>query len=156
MNPHIEVQLRSINSNLNYNDPNFDDTDASLFHVVIAENKLKLLLTVEWKDPLHNPREFQVVRHDHLYLDGQDKGQAYPLGAVPYPGNLSADPTIVQGLFDDTLLPYGIRLDKVVVHNHTNYESINFTFTDPTKLNELYDRVNQAGIRAKYSPGSLA
>lgn len=156
MNPHIEVQTRSINSQLNYNDPEYDDAMPSLYHVVISEGTLKVLGTVEWRNPDQHPREFQLVRFDHLYLDGQDKGQAYPIGKVPFTGQLSADPTIVQDLFKQALDPYGIRLDKVTIHNHHFYESINFAFADEALLNELYDRINEVCLKVKYSPGSLA
>lgn len=156
MNPYIEVKDRSINARLNYNDPDYDDSAVSLFHVFISQEKLKVLFTVEWKDPNSNLREFQVIKHDHLYLDGQDRDKIYPIGTTPYPGVLSADPSIVQELFSDNLDRYGIRLDKVTIHNHTFYESVNFTFTDPAKLDQLYDLINEACTKVKYSPGHLA
>jgi hypothetical protein len=148
MNPHIEVKDKAINTQLNYNEKNFNESSSSLFHVFISEDKLKVLFTVEWKDPNSSKREFQVVKHDHLYLDGIDKGKAYPI-EKPYVGTISADPTVVQKLFSKNLDTYGIRLDKVTTHKLTFFESIDFTFTDPVKLEELYDKINEACIKAK-------
>lgn len=156
MHPHIEVTSRAINTRLNYSDPEYSDTEESLYHVVVSEDKLKLLFTVKWQDPAKNPREFQVVRHDHLYLDGQDDNQEYPIGTFPYGGSISADNSIIQELFQKNLSPYQIRLDKVTVHNHNYYESINFTFVDPQLLEELYDKIHEACLIAKFSPTGLA
>jgi hypothetical protein len=61
MNPHIEVKDKAINTQLNYNEKNFNESSSSLFHVFISEDKLKVLFTVEWKDPNSSKREFQVV-----------------------------------------------------------------------------------------------
>lgn len=155
MHPHIEIKLRPINTRRNYNDPDYDDNEEGIYHVIISENKLKMLFTVKWQEPGLNKREFQVIRHDHLYLDGQDKGQVYPIGNHPYGGTISADNSVVQELFSDNLDPYQIRLDKVTVHNHLFYESINFTFVDPQLLETLYDRINEACLKAKFSPSGI-
>lgn len=155
MHPHIEIKASSISTNRNYNDPDYDDTKIKLFHVIISEGKLKLLMTVQWQDPANHTREFQVIRHDHLYLDGHDPGTPYP-GAAPYTGNISADTTEAQELFQKSLSPYMIHLDKVTVHSKINYESTQFSFTDPQILEELYDRINDVFLKAKYSPASLA
>lgn len=143
MNPHIEIKDRPINTKLNYNEKDFDESVVSLYHVFISEDKLKILFTVEWKDPNISEREFQVVKHDHLYLDGPDSNQEYPIGEGSWSGTLSADQTIVQELFKDNLDPYGIVLNKVVLHNLVNIESIDFEFTDQNKLEELYDKINE-------------
>ena len=153
MRPHIEIKTKPINYNMNYHDENFDENQKEIFHVFIAEDRLKLLFTVEWVDPTTNTREFKVVKHDHLYLDGMDRKATYPEGT--YIGNLSADPTIIYALFQDNLNPYSIQLNNVTVHNMVFFESVDFVFTDQDKLEKLYDLINEACKKIKHNPVEL-
>jgi hypothetical protein len=113
--------------------------------VNVIENSLKLTFSVQWVDPSINDIEFKVIKCLGLYLVGMDENISYPTS-----GAISSDPTIAQTLFKDNLDPYGIVLNKIVVHSMNFFESLDFTFTDPIKLEELYLLINEQCKKIKH------
>ena len=85
-------------------------------------------------------REFQVTKFETLYLHGVDRGKQPD--HLEKSGRLSANPEIVQVLFNDVLSPYGIQLNKVVMHDYKDFESIDYSFINPDIYNKLCDLID--------------
>jgi hypothetical protein len=147
MNPFISVGDKQLNASKGYNDVDFIEDKAEVFQVVVRDRRLKLLLLVQQMDPNTNPqREYKVISCKHLYIDGLDNKTDYPPAELEA---LSSDPTITQGLFSDNLDTYGIVLNKVAFHSFRFFESVSFDFTNPAKLEELHDLINEACKKAR-------
>lgn len=150
-NPFIHTGRTPMNVTTRYNDPDYDETVPPLYQGFLNDKNLKVTFTVVWnnrfdlinqeEDPtLKNYREFQVVKFESLYLHGVDRGkQPDPLEKS---GRLSANPEIIQMLFNEVLSPYGIRLNKVTMHDYKDFESIDFTFEDENLKNQVLDLID--------------
>lgn len=138
--PYVARPTRPVNEIKDYHDYNRKQ-DVPLYHTFIADGPLKLMITVIHNDIFeenNNLREYQVVSFDGLFLDsGNSRYQ------IKTDRNLSVNPEITQAMFSHILDKYSIVLEKVIMHDYTNYEVPKFHFSDPQKQGELEDIVNK-------------
>ena len=120
---------------------NKDPIIENFFTGFVTDGLLKFNIIVKWQDPEKHKREFQIVKISNLVLDGIDVNAAYP--QLVSNGTISSDTSIVQKLFKDSLDPYGIILNKISMHSHTFFESVDFDFLNINKLEKLKDIVNK-------------
>lgn len=143
MRPHIEVKplpINAVNDDLEY-----DEETTCLYHVIVSQGKLKMLFLVSQRPKRENPkREFDVVRCEYISLHGLDERDQY-LGQVS-DISLSADKTIVNEIFEWTLLPYSLKLLSVNFHNFEFFESElegkGFVFENNKIYDKLKDKIN--------------
>ena len=149
--PFIHTGRTPLNVTTRYNDPDYDETVPPLYQGFISDKNLKIAFTVIWNNHFElenqeeNPelkayREFQVTKFETLYLHGVDRGKQPD--HLEKSGRLSANPEIVQVLFNDVLSPYGIQLNKVVMHDYKDFESIDYSFINPDIYNKLCDLID--------------
>lgn len=150
-NPFIHTGITPINVTTRYNDPDYDETVPPLYQGFLSDGNLKITFTVLWnnhfelEDQTENPefkayREFQVTKFNTLYLHGVDRDKQPD--HLEKSGRLSANPEIVQILFDKVLSPYGLSLNKVVMHDYKDFECIDFEFTNQEIYNKLCDLID--------------
>lgn len=150
-NPHIVIMRKPVISGVRYNEQDFDDSMPPLYQGFITDRHLKISFvaiqndkynTFEQKeDPTYKAyRDFQVVRYDGLFLHRIDKNKS--IDPTEKSGTMSVNPELVHLLFQDVLDPYGIVLNKVTMHDYTDYESVDFSFTDSSKKELLEDMID--------------
>lgn len=150
-NPYVSVGRTPLNTTDSYNDPDYDETVLPLYQGFLNDKNLKISFTVMWNNRFDVEmqqldttskayREFQVVKINSLYLHGIDSNKHTDPNEKS--GVLSANPEIVQVLFNDVLSPYGIVLTKVNMHDYKDFECIDFTFVNDTFEEQLYDLID--------------
>ena len=120
---------------------NIDPVIENHFTGFITDGLLKFNIIIKWQDPKKNKREFQIIKISNLVLDGIDINAAYP--QLVSNGTISSDTSIVQKLFKDSLDPYGIILNKISMHSHVFFESVDFDFLNINKLEKLNNIVDE-------------
>lgn len=136
-NPHITVM--NPENATNYNDPDFDENVPPILRGFISDDSLKISFVALWNEHTdENTREFQVSKFETLYLSKKD-----PRASVVGEDDIAIDKIITESVFPE-LKAYGIKLGSIVVHDYADFETIDFTFEDPEKLNILLDMIDQA------------
>ena len=142
-NPYIQLLPYPVNS---FNDDIEDDDNANpIYHVIVSQGELSFKLIVVHKEPDNNTNiEYEVVRASHLVIRSVFKGSE---DSVVLNGKLSSDISFANETFKHLLEPFGIRLNKINVHNYSfiesNREGFGFVFENDVILNELKRRVNE-------------
>lgn len=150
-NPFVYTGRTPLNVTTRYNDPDYDETVPPLYQGYISDGNLKISFTVIWNNQfdeenqketpaLKSYREFQVSKFETLYLHGVDRDKTPD--HLEKSGRLSANPEIVQVLFNDVLSPYSIKLNQVVMHDYKDFESIKFEFEDLDTYNKICDLID--------------
>lgn len=142
--PYIEIKPYPINNNME----NFEEEVGTLplFHVTVSQGQLKMLFLVIKQDEAFLPkRSFETIRCEYLSLHGINERDKY-LGTVD-DISISADPTIVNEIFEWTLKPYGIKLIKVNFHDfeffETSIENKGFVFENQEVYETIKDLINK-------------
>lgn len=153
MCPYIEIKPFPINNDMD----NFEEEPGTLplFHVAVSQGALKMMFLVVMQDQFLMPkRRFEIVRCEYLSLHGIDQRDKY-LETVDNT-NISADPTIVNEIFEWTLKPYALKLLKVNFHNfeffETAIENKGFIFEDTDVYDNLKDLINKKCIAMMSNP----
>jgi hypothetical protein len=145
MQPHIQLVDKPLGNSSEYY--NGSKNPIPVFMVTVGEKELSILYSVEWLNPRVNNPEFKILKCNGLWLGEKDKDALYPPLAN---GAISTDTTIVQELFSESLDPYGIVLNSIVVHAMDFFESQDFTFTDPAKEAELHALISEYCKKMKH------
>lgn len=134
MSPHVEARPYPIN-NCN-DDLEYDDVTTPLYHVFVSQGKIKMLFLVA---QIPSTRDYKVVKCEYITLHGIDERNIY-LNTVDNI-SISADPTIVNEVFEWSLKPYRIKILNATFHNfeffETEIEGKGFIFEDSSVYDEL-------------------
>lgn len=119
-NPYIKISKTPING-------------SNLYQCFICDKNMKLICTVLFNDQAE--RTFNVAKFNQIYLaiDNDDFSTE---------GDLSINPEIVNRLFKESLAPYGIKINKVIMHGYNDLESNDYTFEDEEKKKLLLDIID--------------
>ena len=143
MDPYISIFVDPINK---HDDP---DNSDNLYHVLVSQGKIKMLFLVISMDMSNNPkRQYETIRGEYLTLHGIDERDQYLEKTDEIA--VSADVSIVNSVFEHSLKPFGIRLNKCSFHNFDFFESQmegkGFFFEDSDKYEILKDLIKKKCI----------
>lgn len=109
--------------------------NTELYQCCITDRNMTLTGVFAFKDDENNKRCFHDVKllNLHLSIDNEQFG---------VDGDISINPQIVNELFKESLEPYSIKVNKVIVHSLSDIECNDFTFTDLEKKEILLDLID--------------
>lgn len=154
MKPYIKILPHAINA---CNDNLDDDCETSpLYHVIVSQDKLKMMFLVVKRDELENPKRiYDVVRCEYISLHGMNERDEY-LQIETIDSSLSADCTLIDEIFKTSIEPYGINLLRVTFHDfeffEADVENKGFTFDDADKYEKLKELINKKCLEMMLNP----
>jgi hypothetical protein len=139
-NPHIKISTCTVNNTTDYNNSEFNGDELPIYSVILSDYALKIQFIVEWQEE----QAFVITNYGRLYLDGTDRVAKNNRSYHETGEYISANAHITQALFTDILSPYGIVLDKIYVHNYTDFDTTEYHFENEKYEKYFTDYVNQA------------